>query len=341
MIFLTDNIKKNNINKILILDFLAIGDLLFITPFLRTLRENYCNAEIVISINKSNMEVIKGNPNIDKIIYFDKCGEHSGLNYFKYIKKLRNEKPDLTITLQDNPRLSLLSKLSGAEKRIGFSRHIRKLFYTDSIPGDNDKHRVEYYLDVARLLNVEKIYNRGLEFYINSKDKKWANNFLKLNQIGQKNKIIGLNIGASWSTKLWPVEKFARLTDELMNNNYEVVLLGGKDDIDRAKKIINKATYTPASAVGKTTLKQVGALINKLDFLISGDTGPMHIGVAMNIFTIALFGPTEPWRYRPYGDKHKVIMKNLSCQPCHKKECPYNHECMKKITVNDVMSLIS
>lgn len=340
MIFLEDKIRKNNINKILILDFLAIGDLLFITPFLRTLRKSYSDAEIVISIKKENMEVIEGNPNVDKILYFDKYGEHSSLNYFKYIKSLRKEKPDLTITLQDNPRLALLSKLSGAEKRVGFSKHIRKLFYTDSIPGDNTKHRVDYYLDIAKLLNVKKIFNNGLEFYINSKDEKWAEFFLKSNSINKNNKIVGLNIGGSWKTKLWPVEKFAKLSDELIKNNYEVILLGGKKDLLREKEILRKVNFTLVSTVGETTLKQLGALINNLDCLISGDTGPMHIGVAMDTFIISLFGPTEPWRYRPYDNKHKIISKDLSCQPCHKKDCPYNHECMEEITVKDVISLI-
>lgn len=333
--------KKKDYNKILILDFLAIGDLLFITPFLRTIRKNYVNSEIIISINKSNLDIIKDNPNIDKIIYFDKNGEHSGLGYFKYIKKLRGENADLLITLQDNPRLSLLAALSGAKKRIGFSKNLRKFFYTNSIEGNHEKHRVDYYLDVARMIGIEQVYNQGLEMFLKKENVSWAKDFLDKNKIKDKNKAVGLVVGASWKTKLWPVEKFAKLAEQLVKNNNAVILLGGPNDKKREQNILGKCGKKIISVVGETTLKETAALINELDYIVSGDTGPLHIAVAMSTKSIALFGPTEVWRYRPYGRGHKVISKDLFCLPCHSKKCPYNLECMKNISVKDVFTLIN
>jgi len=60
------------------------------------------------------------------------------------------------------------------------------------------------------------------------------------------------------------------------------------------------------------------------------------MAVARNTKSLAIFGPTEVWRYRPYGKKHEVVKLDLDCQPCHKKICPYNWECMKNIEVEDV-----
>ncbi|MFW6311337.1 MAG: glycosyltransferase family 9 protein [Nanoarchaeota archaeon] len=332
--------EEKNVSKILILDFLAIGDLLFTTPLLKTLRHNYPQTEIAISINKGLEQILKYNPNIDKIIPFDKNGEHKGLNYLKYIKTLRDEKPDLTITLQDNPRLSILALFSGARKRVGFAKHIRKLFYTDPIQANHNQHRVDYYLDITQKLNINGIINDGLEMYISKKSKIWAKTYL--NKITTERKtLIGLNIGGSWETKLWPVEKFANLADILLQKNYQVILLGGPGDITRENKIKAKMRHSPLSLVGKTSLNQLAAICEILDLVVSGDTGPLHMAVAMNTKTIALFGPTEVWRYRPYEEKHIVIKGNLACQPCHKKTCPFDRvKCMDNIGVQQVYSII-
>jgi len=91
--------------------------------------------------------------------------------------------------------------------------------------------------------------------------------------------------------------------------------------------------------VGKTTLKDVASILLESDLLISVDTGIMHLGAALGIPTIALFGPTAPWRCGPYGQKHIVIQKEVGCNPCYKKKCK-SKLCMKSITVDDVWEAV-
>ncbi|SDC08716.1 heptosyltransferase-3 [Candidatus Frackibacter sp. WG12] len=338
---MVSTMKQSRIEKILILDFLAIGDLVFITPLLKTLSKNYPDAEIEISIQKQLVDILRYNPHIDRIIPFDKKGDHSSLSgYLSYIKELRAVNADLTITLQDNPRLALLAKLSGAPRRIGFARHwSRKFFYTDPVYPNDKQHRVNYYLDIARALpEVKDIYDEGLEMYVNEREKEEIKDFLAKLGVESNDRVIGLNIGGNWPTKRWPREKFAQLGDALVQQGYKVIILGGPGDVEDAELIRQKMKEEVLIAAGKTTLLQLAALEAELDVVISGDTGPMHMAVAMGAKVVALFGPTETWRYRPYGDEHQVITLDLDCQPCHEKECSEREwECMKELDVGEVL----
>ncbi len=331
--------------SILILDFLAIGDLLFTTPLLRTLRENYPEAKIYMSIQKKYLDVLRYNPNIDTIIPYDKEGYHSTLNgYYLFIKKLRKIKPGITITLQDNPRLALLAFFSGAPQRIGFARHwSRKMFYTKPVIPKDDQHRVNYYLDIVNMLpKIKFIKNNGLEMYYSTKESQWCKKLFLYNNIESTDDLIGLNVGASWDSKHWPVNKFIKLGNELLNCGFKVIITGGPEDCEKAKNVEKNLEGKVLNITGKTNLLQLAALIEKLDFLVSSDTGPLHIAVAMGTKTIALFGPTEVWRYSPYGKSHNVIKTNYKCQPCHRKKCLIQNKakCMAEIEVSRVLNII-
>jgi len=325
--------------KILIIDFLAIGDLLFTTPLLETIRYNFKSAEITMSIRKSVKDILLYNEDIDNLLFFDKKDKHkSMLGYINFIKKIREVNADLVLTLQDNPRLALLSYLSKAPHRIGLvDNKFRKLFYTTTIKPDNNKHRVDYYLDIAKSMNnIKTIKNNGLKLNITDKEIKWARSILSKNNINLKKKLIGLHIGGTWRTKRWPVKKFAKLADMLIKEGLEVIILGGPGDVEDSLRVENYMKKNTINLAGKTDLLKLTGLLDNLNLFISGDTGPLHMAVARNTKSLAIFGPTEVWRYRPYGKKHEVVKLDLDCQPCHKKICPYNWECMKNIEVEDV-----
>ena len=327
-------------SSILILDFLAIGDLLFMTPLLNTIRKNFPAVEINISVLEKLIPIVKYNEDIDNIIPFDKKGKHKPVSgYLDYIKNLRNTNPEQVITLQDNPRLALLAFLSGAPKRIGFAGNkSRALFYSNPVKPHDEQHRVEYYLDIARNLSeVDHLFNDGLKLNVSSKEKEWAaKKISKLYLKSKSQKIVGIHIGGKWPTKRWPPEKFASLADKLKEDGIEVVLLGGPDDISDANLVEYNMQHNILNLAGQTSLLELAALLDHFDLFIGGDTGPMHMSVARGTKTLAIFGPTEQWRYRPYGDKHEIIKLDLFCQPCHQKSCPYNWECMRYLQVKDV-----
>jgi ADP-heptose:LPS heptosyltransferase len=94
--------------------------------------------------------------------------------------------------------------------------------------------------------------------------------------------------------------------------------------------------YRAANFSGKTTLMELAALYEKAAFVISTDTGPMHLAAAVGTPVIALFGPTAPWRTGPYGPGHQIVRAQLECSPCFKRRCE-TMDCMSHISVKQVM----
>jgi len=159
------------------------------------------------------------------------------------------------------------------------------------------------------------------------------------------NFIVGLNVSTTWKTKQWRVEKFAHLTELLYRELHAMsVLTGGKSNAELGEKIMELAKDSEKyilNLTGHTTLWQLGAIIKHCKIYITCDSGPMHISSALNTPTIALFGPTDPIRHRPYGEGHIVIKKDMKCSPCYKRECKNrDFACMEAIQAEDVMESV-
>ena len=181
------------------------------------------------------------------------------------------------------------------------------------------------------------LYQRGIKGDLKANNSPLTHLKLKNHQF-----VVGFNVSTTWQTKMWRVERFARLA-EMLNNQFAamIILTGGKSDAQLGEKIMELASDSDKYIIdltGKTTLWQLGNLIKHCDIYITCDSGPMHISAALNTPTIALFGTTDPIRHRPYGDGHIVIKKDMKCSPCYKRECKYkSFACMEAIEVDDVV----
>jgi lipopolysaccharide heptosyltransferase II len=145
---------------------------------------------------------------------------------------------------------------------------------------------------------------------------------------------------ARWETKLWDVQKFARLSDQLIRDyNAQIVFTGQKQDARVITKIISLMNRPAVNATGETTLTELAYLLERAQLIITTDSGPMHIAAAMGTPVVALFGPTAPWRTGPYSKSAEIVRNDLYCSPCFKKKC--NHiSCMKDISVEDVLKAV-
>jgi lipopolysaccharide heptosyltransferase II len=161
---------------------------------------------------------------------------------------------------------------------------------------------------------------------------------LRDNEISDKDRLVVLCPGGNWDMKRWPKENFAALADMLIEKmGVKVILSGAKKDIGLIDRITGMMKNNCAVSCGKTTLKELGALLERAHLVVANDTGPMHLAVAMKAKTIALFGPTSPELTGPYGKgNYVVICKAGSCEvPCYDVTCTDNR-CMALITVDDV-----
>jgi lipopolysaccharide heptosyltransferase II len=175
-----------------------------------------------------------------------------------------------------------------------------------------------------------------------TKEKKDIQNVLQKNfEDKSQRDIVALVPGAGWVTKEWPVEYFIDLANSLIAKDKVIVLIGGPAEIDKGQEIeLALPKNKVLNLIGKTNLKELAALMDKVGLCIGGDTGPVHIAAAMGTRIIALFGASSGHRAGPYGKNVTIISTSEKCAPCFKRKCPLNKNCMEKISVAEVIQHI-
>jgi ADP-heptose:LPS heptosyltransferase len=218
------------------------------------------------------------------------------------------------------------------------------LFYNEKvIISTMDQHAVTRYLEIPYYLGVKKHMPRFF-LPVSKKDSEYVNKLLE--EINKKTllnkKIIVINPNARWTSKIWPWSRFRKLIKELSFRGYEVVLIGSAGDKARMDLAFCNLGDRVHNLAGKTSLKSLAALFNKVDCLITNDSGPMHLAVAVGLPVIALFGPSNPLRTGPFGwlngnQKNRVLFSSLFCVPCYKRKCS-DKSCMREISVGQVLN---
>ncbi len=349
--------KKHRVPKrpksILIIKLSSIGDVVHTLPLLEVLRNNYPEARIDWLVEEDARSIIEGHPNINRVIV---SGRKLWLKRFlkikgksritdevnKFVKDLRSIEYDLVLDIQGLFKSGILTFLSKGKRKIGLSgsRECASIFLTEQPCRVNlHQHAIDRYLTIAEHLKCPNRIWKG-EIPIQPAAKKKVDEFLHGRDI-QTNGLIAINPMARWATKLWEPERFAHLAERIKKElSCDIVFTGGFDDRSIIQGIIDNMNENVLNMAGKTNLKELAYLYSNCDLLISTDSGPMHIAAAMGCSTIALFGPTAPWRTGPYGKGHVIIRDEIACSPCFKKKC--NHRtCMINISVDRVFDTVT
>ena len=333
--------------NILVINLMHIGDLLLVTPVLRTLRANYPEARISLLADKKLADLVQYNQHIDECLLIDKKGrdDHFG-TFLQFIWKLRKKHYDLVINLHRNERASALAAFSGAKRIVGYSKPGFSIFFDQVMPNLKAvKHQVHSHFDVLReAAGVTRIDDGGIEMWLppgaeEAAEKLWQQSF----PAGRK--VVAFNIGASWKTKRWLDSYFAETADRLVERGYGIAFFGGPMDTELVEKTIAQMRHRDSEALklftGKVSLGELGALLRKCVLFITTDSGPMHVGVAQNVPIVTMFGASPVPGFYPYDAKDILIKTPEKCHPCGIHECPRqgadNMACMKHIPVDTVM----
>ena len=340
--------------EILIIKLSAIGDVVHTLPSLDALRATYPDSRITWLIEEDAEQIIRNHPCLDNIIVSKRktwmksifkpstCLRTFG-EIVSFIKGLRRKEYDLVIDFQGLFKSGILTLLSGGKRRLGYdkTRELSYLFLNERVsPYNPDLHAVERYLNLIKCLGAEANSPRFL-IPFNERDVEYVKGVLRDNEIDETKRIIAVNPGSGWETKLWDWEKFSSLCDKINDELYaKIVFTGGNNDLEMIEAIFSRMRSPALNAAGKMNLKQLACLLSLADMMITTDTGPMHVASAMKTPVVAIFGPTAPWRTGPYGNGHTVIRSSVACSPCFKKKCD-TKKCMTEITVDDVFSLVA
>ncbi len=325
--------------KILIIKPSSLGDIVHSLPFLHAMKTCIPAARIDWIVAGGFEELLEGHPMIHRLWIINKdAWKKIGLvkntitEIKKLFKELKKEKYDLVIDLQGLLRSGIITKATGAPLRIGFkeAREGSRFFYTHKVEGGRDIHAVDRYLKIAKFLGCDIT---GISFLFPLPT---SSSSFTLHPSSFKDYAV-IVPGARWKTKRWSPENFGKLASLLP---LKTVVVGGKGDRDISDEIVSLSDGKAVSLAGETSLKQLVEIIKGAKFVVSTDSGPMHIATALGIPVFAVFGPTDPKRTGPYGHGHTIIRAEAPCSPCFKRTCD-DMKCMKKLTVEEVFEIIN
>ena len=294
-----------------------LGDAVMATPAIQNLENFFVDYEITFIGSDISIDALKSNPRVKSTYVFKK-------NYFSFLKTLKSlNEFDIFISFRSSFRSRLLKFFVRSKQKYQFDK---KKFING--------HQVEKYNNFV-----------NESFNINFFPDKLILHTQKNNRV-QRNKIVGINPGATYgSAKRWYPKEFAAVATNL-SNNYDIIIFGGPEEqniaADIEKYLNNNGIDNYQNLAGKISIAEFMSEIAGLDLFITGDSGPMHLASALQVPTVAIFGPTDDKKTSQWkNEKSIIVKKNLSCQPCMKRTCPLlHHDCMNLIKAEDVLNAV-
>jgi ADP-heptose:LPS heptosyltransferase len=321
-------------NKILIIRFSSIGDIVLTTPVIRALHNLSPRPEIHFITKSKFRATLEHNPYLDKIYTFDK-------EITEIANELKSENYSLLVDLHFNIRSKRLKLMLGVPSirfdKLNYKKWLRVKLKYDRLP---KTHIVDRYLKPVLDLGA-KNDGEGLDYFITDKDRK------VLEQLPERfnNGYHALVIGGAHFTKQIPKEILVQIAQ---SSQLPLVLLGGVDDIEKANLMEKELGDKVWNSCGLLTLNESAAVIEKCEKVVTSDTGIMHIASAFDKEILSLWGNTIPgfgmYPYFPKGSESKNYIfqvNDLSCRPCSKigfDKCPKKHfKCMLDINIEEVV----
>ena len=347
------DLASKDFQRILLVKPSSLGDVIHALPVLHELRKRYPKAKIDWLIGTAFASVLDGNTDLSERIPFDRrkfsrVGLSPGptRDFLRLIDDLRRREYDLVIDLQGLFRSGFISWAAGAPVRIGFAdaREGASIFYTHKITASQiEVHAVDRNLRVGELLGFSgdpATFDLALDDALREQ----ARAMLREHGVRDDDCLVAIAPGARWETKAWPWKNFALAVDALVEDEaIRVVLLGGNEDVALCTEIAGECRKQVISLAGKTSIRQMIAMLERVDVVLCHDSAPMHAAAALGRPLVCLTGPTNPARTGPYRRMDDVLRVPLPCSPCYLRklsQCGYEHRCMHELRVEDVVARI-
>lgn len=322
----------------------AFGDVVQTLPLLPVLHERFPRAQVSWVVRRELAGLLEGHPHLREIIPFDRRGGWRG--WRQLLRTLRRRRFDLVFDLQGLLRTGLMTWATRAPLRIGLqtaregAHHACHLLLPDSGPLVPAHLR---YWRVAEALGLGE-RTRQTIVHVPRAENRWAERELA----ALHRPLLAIHPGARWATKRWPVERFAVVAARAIRRyGFAALILGSRDERPVAGRLeYELRRFSPAGTIanlsGKTTIKQLAALLQNAEVLLTNDSGPMHLAAGLNTPVLGVFTCTDPRRSGPPGERHELVTTGLPCRNCYKKHCPLARgrklACLNEVTLERVWS---
>ncbi len=332
----------HDLKKILIVQTAFIGDVILVTPLIRACRNHFPAAAVDILVIPAAANLVETNPGLGRVIVYDKRNAQSGwCGFVSMAKQLRQEGYDLLLVPHRSLRSALLAWWSRAPWRVGFSTSSGAWLFTRRVVYDRSIHEVERNLSLLTAMGIDP-GRVTPELFPTDEDRVAVDRFLG-SLISADAPLVAIAPGSIWATKRWPAAYYLSLAEKAAAAGFALVLIGGESDRALCDRICSEVGARCRNSAGLLTLRQSAELLRRADVLVSNDSAPLHLASAVNVSTVAIFGPTVPaFGFYPYSDRSVVVQNPLNCRPCAIHggiKCPIGtHECMISISPERVLA---
>jgi heptosyltransferase-1 len=334
-----------DVERILIVKLSSIGDVINAFPVAVALRERFPDAEIAWVVEPPAANLVAAHQAVDRVFVLSAARSRCRpLSYLRALARLarplRECRFQVALDLQGLLKSGLVTWLSRAPVRLGLSddrREAAALFVNVRVP-PRTKLPVGRYLSIAAFMGADVSTPRA-EVPADPAAESWAER-LVAERVPPGSTLVALCPGASDPYKRWPVARFVELGRMLTQRGVVPVVVGGPGDAALAQAIRQGIGPTAIATAGETTLLELASLLRRCVTIVAGDTGPLHLAVAVGIPVVGLFGPTDPGRTGPYGEGHIVISKRFPCGPCLRRPTCREADCMHAITAEEVADAV-
>lgn len=292
-----------SLNKILILRFGAIGDVVHSTELFRSIKRKYPHISIHYAAFKTPSLNIQNDPDLDKVWIVE------GKSY-KYLsqlsKELKKEKFDLLINLQPGIRTRIFSLMLGAKRTVTYKKTFKL-------------HAVENFWQTGKKIFKDIELDKKIKLYIDEQIKNKISAMLE-NKI---NIVFNMGVSHTRQGRRWPQEYWRELAVMFLNEyGCNIILTGSEDDKEFAENLLDISPKI-TSFCGKLSIEENTALLSLCDLVISGDTGSLHIATAVGTPAIGLYGAAPVSRTGPWGENCIALKSDRKCVPCNRRKCKY------------------
>jgi heptosyltransferase I len=327
----------------------ALGDAVHVLPLLHAIKSHAPDTRITWVLQPAGAALVKGHPHVDDIIVFRR---DQGLKAYLDVRRELAKRPlDLLLGLQVYFKAGIVTALANAKVKLGFdrarARDLNWLFTTHRIPPHPQQHVQDQYFEFLDAIGVphgDPVWHLGPT----DEERAKARAIIGAASVGAglvPARLVGFVVATSKPEKNWMPERYAELALRLRRElNARVVLLGGNMPIERAAAdvILREAREAEPIDALNTGLRTLVGLLDACDAVVSSDTGPYHMCVAMNKPVVGLYGYTNPKRVGPYR-RFTDLMIDAYGDPGENYpiSMEYRHDRMRRITVDQVFDKVS
>jgi lipopolysaccharide heptosyltransferase II len=306
----------------------GIGDAVLLIPAIQALKEKFPKSTICVLAEKRNADIFSFCRAVDRTFRYDSLRE---------LVEVLSGTYDVVLDTEQWHRLSaVFARLSGAPVLIGFATNQRKRLFTHPVCYSHDSHEEDSFFSLLEPLGISGSPGVFAPFLAITENT-IVTTTAKLGVFSDR-PFVALFPGASIPERRWGAEKFRDLAVRLHGRGLPVVVIGGKGD-ERAGETIS-AEGLGLNLAGRTSLAETAALLTRSLLLLTGDSGVLHIAVALGVPTVSLFGPGIARKWAPRGENHIVLNRHLSCSPCtrfgYTPRCSIGACCLAEIAVDEV-----